>query len=300
MKDYPIHPACDLIPEMTPDEYADLKESIGRHGVKDPVTLCDGQVLDGRNRYRATKDLRLPCPTVEYTGKKDMVSLLEFVLMRTKRRNLTTSQRAMLANEVRSQIEQLRGDDDGPRRKAADKGEGQSSHSSRATESAAKLAGVSERSMARAKQVQEQSPKLAEKVVKGEISLGAAEKALKKDDAASTKGAHVAPTVTDANGNDVPDKLVSVFESAVLAELAADVRAIRKRVKEIRSERIGTYIHEQTEVDLSNVANAIQFAKPFALCAYCLPTGLKGCKACRKSGFMTKDVFNAVPKEARG
>jgi hypothetical protein len=46
------HPIAALFPEMSDDEFVALKEDIRQYGVKAPVLVHGGQILDGRHRYR--------------------------------------------------------------------------------------------------------------------------------------------------------------------------------------------------------------------------------------------------------
>jgi len=49
-----VHPAADLFPLITGQEFQDLCDSIGNQGLEIPVVLThDGYLLDGRNRLRA-------------------------------------------------------------------------------------------------------------------------------------------------------------------------------------------------------------------------------------------------------
>ena len=46
------HPSANMIWEMTDDEFACLKEDIRVNGLRDPIKLLDGLIIDGRNRQR--------------------------------------------------------------------------------------------------------------------------------------------------------------------------------------------------------------------------------------------------------
>jgi ParB-like chromosome segregation protein Spo0J len=57
MKPVSVHPLANLLPDMTAEEYEGLKASIKERGQEVPILLLNGQILDGRHRYRACLDL---------------------------------------------------------------------------------------------------------------------------------------------------------------------------------------------------------------------------------------------------
>ena len=62
------HPVAALFPDLNPADFAALKEDIRKHGVKVPILLHGGQILDGRQRYRACQELEIKCRYVEWNG----------------------------------------------------------------------------------------------------------------------------------------------------------------------------------------------------------------------------------------
>jgi len=62
------HPAADSFPLMTSQRYEELRLDIARQGQLEPITLCDGMILDGRNRYRACIELGIEPRTRLYEG----------------------------------------------------------------------------------------------------------------------------------------------------------------------------------------------------------------------------------------
>jgi site-specific DNA-methyltransferase (adenine-specific) len=62
------HPAADAWPMMDQDRYEDLALDIDINGQQDPITLCEGMILDGRNRYRACLELGIQPLIREYSG----------------------------------------------------------------------------------------------------------------------------------------------------------------------------------------------------------------------------------------
>ena len=67
------------------------------HGVREPIWLYEGKVLDGRNRHRAAAVSGVPCPTCNYAGK-DPVGFV--ISLNLKRRHLSELQRAMVAAKL--------------------------------------------------------------------------------------------------------------------------------------------------------------------------------------------------------
>ncbi|NBW85447.1 MAG: hypothetical protein EBR23_01100 [Planctomycetia bacterium] len=62
------HPAADAFPMMDAGRLDELKADIAANGQREPITVCDGMILDGRNRYRACVDLGVEPDTREYGG----------------------------------------------------------------------------------------------------------------------------------------------------------------------------------------------------------------------------------------
>src|SRR5690242_6457327 len=64
------HPLAGRIPEMLSDEYVDLVKDIQKHGLREPLVLFEGKILDGRHRYRACAELGIEPKIVEFAGTK--------------------------------------------------------------------------------------------------------------------------------------------------------------------------------------------------------------------------------------
>lgn len=90
-----VHPAALILPPMTDEEFALFKEDILGNGLIEPVILFQGKILDGRNRYRACKELNINVWAREWEGGMDPV---EYVVSKNiHRRHLTAGQRAAAA-----------------------------------------------------------------------------------------------------------------------------------------------------------------------------------------------------------
>ncbi len=62
------HPAADSFPMLEKNRLTELIEDIRQHGQREPITLCDGMILDGRNRYQACQELGIEPKTKTFDG----------------------------------------------------------------------------------------------------------------------------------------------------------------------------------------------------------------------------------------
>jgi ParB-like chromosome segregation protein Spo0J len=180
---YELHLLSLVMPPMSGDDFSQLKASIEKAGQLDPIVLLDGKILDGRHRYQACCELGITPIFRDYDPATDGDSPTEFsVAKNTVRRHLTTSQRAMIAANIRPFYEQ-----EASARKAATKlvGKGKQAETDapaeriHTAEKAAAQLSVSPRSVKAASQVAAEAPDLAEQVTAGNITLNAAAKETK-------------------------------------------------------------------------------------------------------------------------
>lgn len=62
------HPAADAFPMMDAKRFEELKADIQNNGQKVPIVLCDGMILDGRNRAKACAELGIEPKTEVFSG----------------------------------------------------------------------------------------------------------------------------------------------------------------------------------------------------------------------------------------
>lgn len=94
---YQQHPLSAAFPKISESDYASLLDSITSIGVQNPITIYEGMVLDGWNRYRVATELGYDCPHVELGD----IDPREFVLAQNKaRRHVTAAQLAMATVSV--------------------------------------------------------------------------------------------------------------------------------------------------------------------------------------------------------
>jgi ParB-like chromosome segregation protein Spo0J len=156
-KQFEFHNAAKVFPMLDADELAALATDILENGQREPITLFEGKILDGRNRYLACLQAGVEPLFTEYKGRHP----IDFVIsLNLKRRHLDESQRAMVAAKLANLSDGQRAD------RVA---------SSIDLPTAAKLLNVSESSIKRAQTVQrEADPEIVRAVESGEVSVSAA------------------------------------------------------------------------------------------------------------------------------
>ncbi len=103
MKTYEIHPAAHLFPLMSDDELAGLMQDITDNGQREPATLWNGKLIDGRNRATACERLGVELDCCELDSDTDPI---KWVLSHNlHRRHLTPSQKAMVAVKLKELLE---------------------------------------------------------------------------------------------------------------------------------------------------------------------------------------------------
>jgi N6-adenosine-specific RNA methylase IME4/ParB-like chromosome segregation protein Spo0J len=164
------HRYAELFPLMSPQEYEELKSSISAHGLRQPVVLFEGRILDGRNRYKVCFELGIE-PVFRDFDRAREGSALDFAFdLNVRRRHLNESQRAMIAAK-------LAGLPAHRPEKSASLQTSSSSEGPISIEAAAEKLSVSARTVASAKKVQERgSPDLIRAIEHGKITVSAAER----------------------------------------------------------------------------------------------------------------------------
>jgi N6-adenosine-specific RNA methylase IME4 len=109
----PFHPLADIFPLIEGQEFADLVADISSNGLREPIVLLHGKILDGRNRYRASVAAKLLPEDFDQVmvtqlrhfkhhvpagaPEPSQAELLDFVWSKNwHRRHLTQSQRAII------------------------------------------------------------------------------------------------------------------------------------------------------------------------------------------------------------
>lgn len=159
--EYEIHPAANLFPKMPDAEYRKLRDDIAENGLRQRIVLWRDQVIDGRHRYVAIKELGIACGFhfTEIDGDDDPFAYA--ISANLHRRHLTESQRAMVADK----LARLKAGDNQHTKEVVAK-------ATTSQAEAANALNVSRDSVVRARAVREKgTPELAVAVESGEVPV---------------------------------------------------------------------------------------------------------------------------------
>jgi N6-adenosine-specific RNA methylase IME4 len=95
----PWHPLANLFPLIEGGDYQILVDDLRQNGLRDPIILLDGMILDGRNRARACEDAQVPPRYEPFAGKPE--EAVAYVLSKNlARRHLNDAQRTWIASRL--------------------------------------------------------------------------------------------------------------------------------------------------------------------------------------------------------
>ena len=162
------HKFADIFPMMPSKEFEELKKDIKLNGQMDKIITYKGEILDGRNRFKAVSELGLKPILKEYNGENPLQYVMSTNL---KRRHLTSSQKAIVGLRYKPYYSEFAKKRQKELNKPwlrelvpeADKG--------KSSDKAGEVVGVSGRYIDMAEQVLKERPGVEEKIMKGEIKL---------------------------------------------------------------------------------------------------------------------------------
>lgn len=165
-----FHPAAEIFPLMSEEELSKLVENIKDHGLIEPILVYEGKIIDGRNRYRASREAGVE-PRYEEAELKEQTPI-EFVLSKNlHRRHLTAPQRAALAIDL---LPKLTEEAELRRRWLGKPSEGEyledTNNRGSAALKAAELVGLGHSTVEKTIAIQKRDPKVIEKMRSGEIT----------------------------------------------------------------------------------------------------------------------------------
>ena len=173
------HRLAEYFPKLEGDEFEQLVKDIDEFGQLEPIIVLDNQILDGVNRYRACQELGIKPKTIKFNGGDPLRYVISANI---RRRHLTQSQKAILALELLPLFEE-----DAKKRQSTSKpgkrgGQslGTKVHKEKSSEGVAKIFGITERHVVRAKRIQQEAPERLHEIRAGKASVVQVDNELKE------------------------------------------------------------------------------------------------------------------------
>lgn len=237
------HPLSAAFPDMDDEEFQDLLSSIKAHGQREPITVFEGQVLDGWHRYRACKELDISPMTTEFEGDDPVAFVIDLNL---SRRHLSPSQKALAVvscNAWRSVGKPVIPSRDGINCRQDD--------NPVKTKDLAKQAGVSTATVERAKRVSKKADKnTIEQVQKGAMTLSEALRLIDEKEPSSKRKKPVEPRLPVAVSIEKYEELFKQHEAlkALYREQQDNAEELAKEIEILESIRDNEHFQKMKEM----------------------------------------------------
>jgi len=254
---YELHPLCTLFPRLAGNEFDALCADIKTNGLREPIVLHDGLILDGGNRYRACLAAGIAPVFTPFEGE----SIVSFVLSANlHRRHMTPGQQAAI---VASAQDWARAHVAGSNQYTAKAESGSATlhyHSKEQTGNVAGLQTVQERAaeshasirtQKMADKVARANPELAQKVGRGEITLPKALQKIEGKPAKPAKQSRPAPAHSMIyEGEDLSDAMNASVDELLddLQEKDKTIDALEERIKALSKDDVAKELDEQIRI----------------------------------------------------
>jgi ParB-like chromosome segregation protein Spo0J len=164
-----VHPVAALFPMMTGQEFTELVADIKANGLVNPIIRQGDTLIDGRNRMAACERAGVTPRFTEFTGDDPTAFIISANI---HRRHMKESQRAIIAMRIANMT--VGGDQRSDHCANL--------HNEKISQTqAADMLNVSRRTVADAKAVERDAPKLAQQVLEGKMSVHAAKKQIEDE-----------------------------------------------------------------------------------------------------------------------
>lgn len=310
VKATPSHEYADIFPLAEGPPLWELSDRIEANGLREPIVLLDGKILDGRRRELACIRKGIKPTYRQFGSRKTDGDPLDFVIdTNLHRRHLGEGDRAMAAAKYAT----AKG---GRKPSQVEKVSGAAGNSGPTRADAAATFDVSEQAVDRAKVVVASgTPAVQAAVSDGTVSISDAAKVAKQPPAvqdaavdavkngrarsaaaAVEREPGVEPTATDAEGEDVPEQAVPAFEQAKeMTAVCKQIGALIKTIGELAKGPGGRCINfESIKINLESAKGAVWGNRPTHVCPYCKGKKDK-CEACKGEGWVPKHVYVSAP-----
>ncbi len=189
-----FHEIANIFPMMTGNDFKELKDDIAANGLREPIYIYEGKILDGRNRYIACMDLGIEPKYKEFDGDNPVAFV---VSMNIRRRHLTSSQLAVCALEILPMLEAEAKKRQGKRNDLTSVND--LTEVQRSADQVSKIFDTNRQYVSVAKKLAETEPDLLEEVKQGKLTIPEAKKE------ANIRNREIERQLTAEKGKAVPE-----------------------------------------------------------------------------------------------
>jgi ribosomal protein L24 len=270
---YEFHPLAKSLPLMWGSDFDEFKEDIRKNGQIVPIGIYEGRILDGRNRYRACKELGIN-GKFEKVSPKDAKAYVTSI--NVHRRQLTREQRSEHLTLLLAQQESLQ----------------------MTNSEVAKAAGVSESVVDREKRKKASNPPVLTPSSAKPSKNGQKDK---KTTSVPEKQ-RVEKNVQDADGTAIPPNALAYWNRKPEASnVLNQISAARGQIKKLMPDdpMWASVNLNGVLADLNSAYNRFAAAIPAYVCPMCKGVKPDGCKCCKGKGVISKFVYSTLPDDVK-
>ena len=172
-----------VIPALSKEEYEGLKQSIIKEGCRDALITWQGILIDGHNRHEICTKHGIKYATIEKQFK-DRDAVIEWIITNQfGRRNLSLYNRSLLALQLKPIFEQRAKENQTLSEGRGVKGLEKSTNLINTREELARIAGVSDNTIARVEKIERlASPETKAQIKSGDVSINQAYQATRREE----------------------------------------------------------------------------------------------------------------------
>ena len=292
------HDVVDLFPPMIPSEREALAKDIQEKGVRMPIIIWRGKVIDGRNRLQVCEELGIDDYPIEEFDGSEAEMLAHVISLNMSRRQLNSGQKAIVGVDLGLYRERI--------------GSIELEAGQKTVDVIAEELGTNRQYMYDAEKLRKADKDLYEQVRRGEVKLWSAIRAVGKltkadapeDDVEQTGASEKqkAVDVVDAQQNPVPPMYQDAFRERDNFKYAIEmVKELGKVIDGIAAREEGSaYLDvDNCTAHLDSITRVLKSSMPHMICPYCEGKANLGCTACKDTGYVNKTIYDHAPDEMK-
>ena len=165
----------ELIPPLSPEEFEQLEKNILEEGIRDPLVVWNGVLIDGHNRYEIAKKHGLDYETVERDFYSEDEARAWIIQNQLGRRNLSKYDRSVMALKLKPVVAERAKENERKGGGSGSSGRQKIGNPTTTAKELAKTAGVSHETIRKVEKIEEKAtPRTKQLLREGKLSINQA------------------------------------------------------------------------------------------------------------------------------